>query len=160
MSLLKIQIEVEGQRQPLTAEIERTVEAVMTLVRQYLPSGNILLFERDKAHSFEFEHADGRHAVALVAHRAQRVLVKVHFEHRTEQHEFAPSTVVNSVLRWAVHAFKLDETQTAKANLMLPGATEPLDRNIAIGTLFHHHEHQPCELTLELTLKDFTNGAR
>ena len=157
---IKVQIEVEGLKHALIAEIERTIEAASALVRPHLPLGTILWFERDKPDLFEFAHAHGRRAISLVAHRAHRVTVKVNFEHRTEHHEFAPSTTVNSVLRWAVHAFKLDETQTAKANLMLPGASEPLVRDIAIGTLFHHNEHQACELTLELTLKDFTNGAR
>ena len=158
MSVVKIQIEVEGLPRAIAAEVEGTLEAVIALVRPHLPVGEIIVFERDKPD--RFEHHRDRCAIALVAHRSHSVNVKVHFEHRTEHHEFPPSTTVNSVLRWAVgkHGFKLDENQAAKANLMLPGAAEPLGRDVAIGTLFHHDEHKPSELTLELTLKDFTNG--
>jgi hypothetical protein len=160
MSEVKVQIEVEGLARTLMADVERSREAVLALVRPHLPVGEILLFERDKPEPFRFEDAHDRRAISLVAHRAHRVTVKVNFEHRTEHHDFAPSTTVNSVLRWAVRAFKLDDDQAAKANLVLPGAADPLGRDIAIGTLVEHGEHRPCELTLELTLRDFTNGER
>ncbi len=158
MSVIKVQIEVEGLPNAVTGEVSGSIEAILELVHPYLSSGEIFIFERDKPELFE--HHRDRCAIALVAHRARVVLVKVHFEHRTEHHEFAPSATVQTVLRWAVghHGFKLDENQAAKANLMLPGASEPLVRDIAIGTLFRHDESRPCELTLELTLKDFTNG--
>lgn len=158
MPAIKVQIEVEGVSKAVEGEIEGTIESILALVRPHLPDGEILIFERDKPDLFE--HHRDRRAIALVAHRARTVLVRVHFEHRTEHQEFPPSTTVQTVLRWAVgkDGFKLDENQAAKANLMLPGASEPLNRDIAIGTLFRHDGHKPSELTLELTLKDFTNG--
>ena len=37
----------------------------------------------------------------------------------------------------------------------MPGATEPLPKDAVIG---RYVNHQNCGLTLDLTLKDFTNG--
>ncbi len=158
MSVIKIQIEVEGRPDAVAAEVEGTIESIIAVVRPHLPVGDIFIFERDKPDLFE--HHRDRCAIALVAHRARSVAVKVQFEHHVAHHEFAPSTTVQTVLRWAAgkHGFNLDANQSASANLMLPGATEPLVREIAIGTLVRHDEHKPCELVLELTLKDFTNG--
>ncbi len=61
------------------------------------------------------------------------------------------------VLQWDVgkQGFNLDDTAKAKANLMLPGASEPLPKNAMIG---HYVKPAQCSLTLDLTLKDFTNG--
>ena len=157
MTAVRFELDIEGLPHAVAAEIEGTYEAVVAFVRQHLPSGEIFLFERDKEDSFR--DAGGRKAIALVAHRAKSVLVNVQFEHQSKAHKFPPSTTVNTVLRWAVgkQGFNLDENAAAKANLMRPGASEPLDRSLVIGTLVGHHEH---ELTLELTLKDFTNGTR
>jgi hypothetical protein len=38
---------------------------------------------------------------------------------------------------------------------MLPGASDPLPKDAVIGRFVKHSD---CDLTLELTLKDFTNG--
>ena len=157
MTAVRFELDIEGLPRAVAAEIEGTFEAVVAFVRQHLASGEIFLFERDKEDLFS--DAGGRKAIALVAHRAKSVLVNVQFEHLSKPHKFSPSTTVNTVLRWAVgkQGFNLDDNAAAKANLMRPGASEPLDRSAVIGTLFGHHEH---ELTLELTLKDFTNGDR
>lgn len=157
MTAVRFELDIEGLPHAVAAEIEGTFEAVVAFVRQHLPSGEIFLFERDRDEPFR--DAGGRKAIALVAHRANSVLVNVHFEHQSKPHKFPPSTTVNTVLRWAVgkHGFNLEVNAAAKANLMRSGASEPLDRSVVIGTLFSHHER---ELTLELTLKDFTNGGR
>lgn len=61
------------------------------------------------------------------------------------------------VLQWAIgkHGFALDSTARSKANLVVSGDTAPLPREDVIGKFAHHHE-----LRLDLTLRDFTNGAQ
>lgn len=61
------------------------------------------------------------------------------------------------MLLWAIgkKGFNLDDTSKAKANLMLPGTDQPLPKDAVIGSFV---KHGACCLTLDLTLKDFTNG--
>jgi hypothetical protein len=155
MATVRFELEIEGVPAPVAAEIEGTLDAVLMVVRTHLQEGDIRVFERNC--DDEFVHAGTRTAMRLVAHRAKRVDVKVHFEQHTKSHDFAPSATVYKVLQWAIekHGFDLDETARAKANLMLPGADAPLPREAVIGSLFGSHD---CNLVLELTLKDFTNG--
>lgn len=159
MAVVLIELEIEGQPRPVAAELDGTLEAVLAEVRKHLPDGEVFVFERDC--DDPFEHAHGRRAISLVAHRVKRVEVNVNFEHRAKHHDFSPSVTVGTVLRWAVgpSGFALDANQVAQANLMLPGASEPLTRDTVIGTLFGNHQREPKpKLTLELTLKSFTNG--
>jgi hypothetical protein len=53
------------------------------------------------------------------------------------------------------HGFNLAPLSAAKANLILPDATEPLPRDAVIGTYVKPHEQV---LIVDLTLKDFANG--
>jgi len=83
--------------------------------------------------------------------------VEVRYEHRTIHHHFAPAATVFKVLQRAVSkkGFCLDPLAAAKANLILPGADAPMPREAAVGK-FVKPGH--CVLTVDLTLKDFTNG--
>jgi hypothetical protein len=155
MATVRFELEIEGISSPVSAEIEGTIEAVLKVVEGHLQGGEIHVFERNC--DGEFVHAGDRTAMRLVAHRAKRVDVRIHFEHHTKSHEFAPSATVYKVLQWAIekHGFNLDDNARAKANLMLPGADAPLPREAVIGSLFGCHD---SHLVFELTLKDFTNG--
>ena len=53
------------------------------------------------------------------------------------------------------HGFNLDPMAAAKANLILPGADQPLPREDVLGK---HVKGDRCTLVVDLTLKDFTNG--
>jgi hypothetical protein len=72
-------------------------------------------------------------------------------------HEFASSATVHRVLLWAIGkcVFNLDDTAKVKTNLLLPGTEQPLPTDSVIGSFVKHGD---CQLMLELTLKDFTNG--
>ena len=67
------------------------------------------------------------------------------------------AATVHRVLLWAIgkYVFNLDDTAKAKANLLLPETEQPLATDSVIDSFVKHGD---CQLTLELTLKDFTNG--
>ncbi len=83
--------------------------------------------------------------------------VVVRYEHRSIEHKFAPSATVFKVLEWAIgkKGYGLDPLSAAKANLILPGADQPMPRDRTIGSFTKRGEKR---LVVDLTLKDFTNG--
>lgn len=153
---IAVELEIEGESTPRE--------------RQYHPSGNLLqeiradfdigaevfLFERDADQPVS-ALARRRRAFRLFASRRKLVTVKVRYDADTEQRDFSPARTVLHVLRWAVSkkAHNLDPNQAAKANLILPGADEPLPKDSLIGAYVEHCENV---LVVDLTLKDFTNG--
>jgi hypothetical protein len=153
---VEIEIEIEDQADPLGFSIvidERFEEAVRARIGV-----------TEEMHLFEHGHDEplphpphGRKAIRLVAHRCRVVTVEVRYEHRTIHHHFAPAATVFKVLQRAVSkkGFCLDPLAAAKANLILPGADAPMPREAAVGK-FVKPGH--CVLTVDLTLKDFTNG--
>jgi hypothetical protein len=149
------------------AEIEDRIEvlvlpatgetALLELIRSKLElTDEHHFFERDHDEPFR-HHAHGRKHIRVVGHRCHEVTVKVRYEHDTKDHHFKPSGTVFKALQWAIgkHAFNLDPTQAAKANLILPGADQPLPREDVIGK---YVKAGHCALVVDLTLKDFTNG--
>jgi hypothetical protein len=153
-----VEVEIEDRQDAKIIEVEGgSLDAILAGVRRLAELEEAYeIFERDKEEPIGPEIEKKKH-IALVAHRCKGVLVKVHYEHRTIEHHYPPSATVFRVLQWAIgkKGFILDDTAKAKANLMLPGATEPLPKNDVIGRFA---QHDRCELTLDLTLKDFTNG--
>lgn len=153
-----VQIEVEGHGFTEVVTLEVVLqEDLLGHVRARLElEEDIHLFERDKDEPL-VEIAAGRRAMRLVAHKQRQITVKVQYEHLVKEETVPPSKTVFKVLQWAVSnkAFGLDPTQAAKANLILPGAETPLPRDAAIGS---YVPHGACELVVDLTLRDFTNG--
>lgn len=117
---------------------------------------DFLVFEREKDEPLAAPVV-GRKNLRLVVHRARAITVTVQYEHRSEARDFAPSATIFKVLKWAVskQGFNLDPTIAAKANLMLPGAEQPLPRDRAIAA---YTPAKTRHLTVDLTLRDFTNG--
>lgn len=154
MAKVILEVESEGQ-QPVGVEVpEGTLDAVLNAVRQRLGNNELHVFEKDSEE--ELHSVQGRTALSLVVHRCKKLTVQIHFD-TTKSETFSPAVKVFTVLRWAIgkKGFNLDSDQQAKVNLMLPGADSPLPRDAAIGQFTTGNE---CSLTLELTLKDFTNG--
>ena len=83
--------------------------------------------------------------------------MRVRYEHKTEERTFSPAKTVFKVLQWAVgkQGFNLDPMSAAKANLILPGAEQPLPARRARQVT---SSRANCTLVVDLTLKDFTNG--
>lgn len=157
MESIRIEVEIEDRHESNVIVVEEnSLDAVLKEVRKLAALDDVHVFERDKDEPIGAE-IEKKKVLSVIAHRCKKVLVKVHFEHRTEEHEFSPSATVFRVLHWAISkkAFNLDDTARAKANLMLPGSENPLPKDDVIGSFVKHGN---CELTLELTLKDFTNG--
>ncbi len=155
MGALHVEFEVEDQGDIKLLKIEgEDLDVLVREVRKGAGIEELLIFERDKG---ELVDIKGRKAVSVMAHRCKQVEVHVQFEHHTATKAFPPSATVFQVLQWAVSVkeFKLDPNAKAKANLILPGGTEPLPKDLMVGRLIKHHS---CSLTLDLTLKDFTNG--
>jgi hypothetical protein len=137
---------------PATGEV-----ALVDVIRERLKlDADLHLFERDHDEPFK-HHAHGRKHVRIVGHRCHQVTLEVRYEHETKQHHFRPSATVFKALQWAVskHGFNLDPMAAAKANLILPGADQPLPKEDALGK-YVKEDH--CTLVVDLTLKDFTNG--
>jgi len=156
METIRVEVEIEDRKTVEVIEVAGDLDAVLKAVRALAALEDLHVFERGKDEPIGVE-IKGKKALALHGHRCRKVLVKVHFNHLTAEREFAPSATVNTVLLWAVSRkeFGLDDTAKAKANLILPGADQPLPKDDVIGSLVKHGH---CHLTLELTLKDFTNG--
>ena len=137
---------------PDTGEI-----TLVDVIRERLKlDADLHLFERDHDEPLK-HHAPGRKHVRVVGHRCHQVTLEVRYEHETKQHHFRPSATVFKALQWAVskHGFNLDPMAAAKANLILPGADQPLPKEDALGK---YVKEGNCTLVVDLTLKDFTNG--
>jgi hypothetical protein len=157
MATVRVELEVEDRKTVDVIEVEGgSLDAVLREVRALAALEDLHVFERDKDEPVGLE-IEMRKVLSLHGHRCRKVTVKVHWNHETKEHEFAPSAHVHRVLLWAISkkAFNLDDTAKAKANLILPGADEPLPKDAVIGSFV---KHGVCGVTLELTLKDFTNG--
>jgi hypothetical protein len=157
MEKIRVEVEIEDRQETTIIEVEGgSLAAVLKEVRALAVLEDAHVFERDKDEPIGVE-IEKKKVIAVIAHRCKKVRVKVNYDHLTKEHEFPPSATVFRVLHWAISkkAFNLDDTAKAKANLMLPGASDPLPKDAVIGRFVKHDD---CDLTLELTLKDFTNG--
>jgi hypothetical protein len=157
MDKMRIEFEVEDRPDLGSFEMEGgRSSTVVSKVRNLAGLDDGTVFERNSDEPVGAE-IEGKRALSLIVHRCRRVHVRVRYEHQTKENDFAPSATVFRVLRWAVskRGFNLDDTAQAKANLMLPGADQPLPKDAMIGRFVKHTD---CGLVLDLTLKDFTNG--
>lgn len=157
METVRVEVEVEDWQDAKVIEVEGGgLAAVLRDVRAFAALEGAHVFERDKDEPIGAE-IEKKKVLSVVVHRCKKIDVKVNYDHLTKDHDFPPSATVFRVLHWAIgkKGFNLDDTAKAKANLMLPGGTDPLPKDAVIGRFVKHGE---CGLTLELTLKDFTNG--
>lgn len=157
MEKVRVEVEIEDRQETKVIEVEGgSLAAVLREVRVLAALEDAHVFERDKDEPVGVE-IEKKKVLSVVAHRCKKVHVNVNYDHLTKENEFTPSATVFRVLHWAISkkAFNLDDTAKAKANLMLPGANDPLPKDAVIGRFVKHGD---CGLTLELTLKDFTNG--
>lgn len=154
--LIRVALEREGSEEIIEIEIDEEAD-LPAHVRKHCGIGiGVHLFERDCDEPLT-GNVPGRRHLRLLAHPHRTIEVTVNYDHRHETRAFAPSATVFKVLQWAVgkHGYKLDPSIAAKANLILPGADQPLPRDRTIGSYTRHGEK--C-LVVDLTLKDFTNG--
>lgn len=159
MEKIRVEVEIEDRKDVKVIEVEgRSLAAVVEGVRALAAEHGegMHIFERDAEDVIGVE-IEARKAISVIGHRHKKLHVTVRFEHHVAHHDFTPSSTVQKVLTWAVERkeFNLDPTAKAKANLILPGGTEPLPRDAMIGRYVTHPRH---EVTFDLTLKDFTNG--
>lgn len=156
MKTLSMEVEIEGQ-QPAVLQVQASIEAVRAAVKDLVGNLDVVLFEKDG--DAELTSVEGRSAIAVVAHRCNKVAVAVGFSNEIKETHFPPSATVFRVLAWATgkRGFNLDDDARAKANLILPGAEQALPRDDVIGK---HVTAGTCNFRAELTLKDFTNGER
>ena len=157
MNKIVVELEIEGQQKSKSLELDGGhFDTFLDALRAHTELEGAHVFERNGDEPIS-KGIETRKAVSLIAHRCKRVKVHIRYEHLTESKEFSPAATIFRVLQWAAgsSAFKLDDTARAKANLMLPGGTEPLPRDAVIGQFVSHPN---CEVAFDLTLKDFTNG--
>ena len=157
MEKVRVEIEVEDRPESRTVEVEGGgLAAIVTKAHEVAGFDDGNLFERDHDDPVGVE-IEKRKAISLIVHRCRKVSVKVRYEHQTKEHDFSPAATVLRVLHWAVgkKGFDLDANSAAKANLILPGADQLLPKDAVIG---RYVKPGHCELVVDLTLKDFTNG--
>lgn len=157
MDTIRIELAVEDLPDSHSFEVKNADhQAVVSEARTRARLQDAHLFERDKEQPVGAE-VDTKKAISAILHRCKQVRLTIQFEHRTKHEDFPPSATVFRILQWAVSkkGFNLDDTAKAKANLMLPGASAPLPKDAMIG---RYVKADQCSLTLDLTLKDFTNG--
>lgn len=151
-----VEVEIEDRIEVLVIPI--TDDMVMVeLIRTKLElDADVRLFERDRDQPLH-HHPQRRKHLRVVGHRCHEVALEVRHEHLDKHHAFSPSTTVFRALQWAVgkHGYNLDPMAAAKANLILPGADQPLPREDVLGK---YVKPGHCKLVVDLTLKDFTNG--
>ncbi|MER9829776.1 hypothetical protein NKJ51_15570 [Mesorhizobium sp. M0134] len=154
----KVRVELEFETIPdvKTVEIAKgDVDALLVIARA------VAGFEH--AHVFEHDSDDpltgigDRRAIVLLVHRCRHIAVEIRYDGDTKKHKFSPAATVLRILHWATgkQGFNLDANAAAKANLILPGADQPLPKDAMIG---RYAGHADCAVTVDLTLKDFTNG--
>lgn len=153
---LKFEIEREESDEVIEIDLDQDGDLLAEVRRRLSIAGELHLFERDK--DVPLTRADkGRKHMRLLATSQRAIEVVVRYEHRSIEHKFAPSATVFKVLEWAIgkKGYGLDPLSAAKANLILPGADQPMPRDRTIGSFTKRGEKR---LVLDLTLKDFTNG--
>ena len=153
---IRIEVIHAGSTEAVIIELPSAQDPLAALRLALAIEDDVLLFEREQDEALTCL-PPGRKALRLVSHKAHTIELIVHYDHITHKKHFAPSRTVFKALQWAVSdkAFKLDPGEAPKANLILPGAEEPLPREAALGS-FVPHGHRVLEVNL--TLKDFTNG--
>ena len=137
-------------------QVPPDLEAIAAAARAHVPGAETLhLFEKDCDE--ELASVQGRRAIAIVAHRCKQLAVKVDFNGASKTERLPPSATVAKVLRWATgkRGFDLDDDARAKANLIVRGTEHPLPKEAPIG---RYVMAGTCNVELDLTLKDFTNG--
>lgn len=153
----RVEAQVEDNKNPIVLQVE--AETAADLRKAVLAAAGVeeaFIFQHDNDVDVGDE-VIGKKTLMLVVHRCKKILVTVHYEHRSKTKKFAPSATVYRVLQWAIgrNGFDLDPDARSKANLILPGADQPLPRNDAIGK---YADKKSCSLEVSLTLKDFSNG--
>lgn len=156
MNELSLELEFEGSTAATVLQVPPNLEAIAAAARAHVPGAETLhLFEKDSDE--ELASVQGRRAIAIVAHRCKQLAVKVDFNGGSKTEHFPPSATVGKVLRWATgkRGFDLDDDARAKANLIVRGTEHPLPKEAPIG---RYVMAGTCNVELDLTLKDFTNG--
>ena len=154
--VLHVEVEIEERVEVLTVPATGEVVLVDVIRAKLELEPEIHLFERGHDEPFK-HHEHGRKHIRLVGHRCDQLELVVQYDHDAKSHHFKPSTTVFTALQWAVgkHGYKLDPMQAAKANLILPGAEQPLPKEDVLGKYLKDGK---CTLVVDLTLKDFSNG--
>ncbi|MER9243459.1 hypothetical protein [Mesorhizobium sp. M0633] len=153
---VRVELEFEDLQEHSHFEVEAgDLDAIMRAAHGKPNFEEARVFERDKEETLI--GIGNRRAISIMVHRCRHVTVQVNYDGDTKSREFSPAITLLRVLQWAVskHGFNLDDNAAAKANLMLPSADQPLPKDAMLGT---YVKHPGCSLTLDLTLKDFTNG--
>lgn len=154
--LVRVEVEREGGESPVSLELRPGPKLLDELRRRLDLDSSIHLFMRDSDEPLE-NVDEKRRNLKLIAHRRKAIEIVVRYEHREEKRKFTPSATVLKVLQWATrpNVFGIDPAIVPKANLIVPGAENPLPRDQLVGTI----PSEDCDrLVLDLTFRDFTNG--
>jgi hypothetical protein len=70
------------------------------------------------------EHSGAKHGSRVHLSRCRHVEVTVHYQDKTEKHRFPPGAKVHRVKHWAVHKFKLADTDATEHVLQICGGSD------------------------------------
>jgi hypothetical protein len=101
------------------------------------------------------EHSGAKHGSRVHVSHCRHVEVTVHYQEKTEMHRFAPGTKVHRVKQWAVHTFKLAETDATEHVLQICGGTGRPAGDTPLHTLLAHGS---CALCFDLVPEKRVEG--
>jgi hypothetical protein len=101
------------------------------------------------------EHSGAKQGSRVHVSHCRHVEVTVHYQENTETHRFAPGVKVHRAKHWAVHKFKLAETDGAEHVLQLCGGSERPAGNTPLHTLL---KHSSCALCFDLVPEKRVEG--
>ena len=101
------------------------------------------------------EHSGAKHGSRVHVSHCRSVEVTVHYQEKTEVHRFPPGAKVHRVKQWAVHKFKLAETDATEHVLQICGGTERPAGDTPLHTLLAHGS---CALCFDLVPEKRVEG--
>jgi hypothetical protein len=101
------------------------------------------------------EHSGAKHGSRVHVSHCRNVEVTLHYQEKTIIHRFPPGAKVHRVKQWAVHHFKLAETDAAEHVLQICGGTERPSGDTPLHTLL---AHRSCSLCFDLVPEKRVEG--
>jgi hypothetical protein len=141
-----------------SAEVEELEIAISATVAELLAASKAegvreqaLIFvdegEEPVGKEVHVEHSGAKQGSRVHVSRCRHVEVTVHYQEKTEAHRFPPGAKVHRVKQWAVHKFRLAETDATEHVLQICGGTERPAGDTPLHTLL---KPDTCALCFDL----------
>ena len=115
----------------------------------------LVIFKEDHEVPLKHHHPlHGHEHPVFHAHRAHRVQVTVHYQTRTFDQEFAPSTTIAALIRWAVDKAGLGKEEAEEHVLQIHGSRVQPQPNAHLGSVVTGE----CKASFDLVRKKLVQG--